>query len=337
MATAAPHSRPSLSHAEGERIESSIVEWKRSARALLALSFSELWVPFDLEHGYDSSGRLVAERSAIEPGRLLLVDYRPSGAAVFVKRFDSCVACAELTPHSGWFRPSAIWLSVHDDVPKTLHYVDDEFGLERIDTLESNGIRTEYRYERHPNGALARVLQVSPDGTRVLWPVPGRAAVAGALAEVASLASPISAAVQRLAGEEKSGLCVLSFSAEDSYVPPILSWLAVSEVAALRSAGMEREDLWMTAEWPQTDLPYMDQAEMVRWLTLNDAVCQKPRAAEKAVKGLARLVEAELRAKGVTCVVAALPLEVEDKHERLVKKQVSSSEWELLRTWGLVR
>ena len=93
----------------------------------------------------------------------------------------------------------------------------------------------------------------------------------------------------------------------------------------------------MTGEWSQTDIPYLDPSEAMRWEALNDAVRRKPRAAEKALVGLSRRIETQLRGSGFRGVVVALPLEVGERHERLVKKQVSAQEWALLRTWGLVR
>lgn len=328
--------RPEPPEGGCDRILASVIEWRRSPRALLAPQHSELWQPHELEHGYDALGRLVAERVIGVDGPTLLVDYRPAGPVAFMVERGFCDLTVMLEECRGGLRSTTLWRYA-DGVPETCRYIDGEFGIERAQTTQSHGFEMEFVYEWGADGRLERVSQVDAGGSMQLWPVPSRAAVAAALAEVASLAAPISAMVRGLAEESKAGLCVLSFSAEDSYLPPILSWLPTSDIEALRSEGIEMEDLWMTAEWPQTDLPYMTQEEAMRWFTLNTAVGQKPRAAEKALKGLARLVEADLRANGVQCVVAALPLEVEDRHERRVKKQVSPREWALLRSWGMVR
>lgn len=328
--------RPEPPEGGCDSILASVVEWRPSHRGVIAMEHSELWVPSEYEHGYDAQGRLAVERIIGVDVGPFHIDYQSSGPVAFWVEGGFRSLTVMLEEHRGWFRPTALWRGNHS-VPETFRYIDGELGIERIQRAVAIGPDTEWVFERGAAGRLERVSQVDPGGTMVLWPVPGRAAVAAALAEVASLAAPISAMVRGLAEESNAGLCVLSFSAEDSYLPPILSWLPTSDIEALRSEGMAMEDLWMTAEWPQTDLPYMTQEEAMRWSTLNTAVGQKPRAAEKALEGLARLVEADLRANGVQCVVAALPLEVEDRHERRVKKQVSPREWALLRSWGMVR
>ncbi|MCB9627238.1 MAG: hypothetical protein H6725_07680 [Sandaracinaceae bacterium] len=335
MATMNAISLPQPSMAECERVAASIVEWRRSTRSLLAEESSELWTVFDLEHGFDATGRLVAERAVADPRGLLLLAYQPDGVVVFSARAGRCTLRAWLVEHAGWFRPIAIWAPPFEDVPRTFEYGDSDLGLQRILETNPRGVDTEYVYERGSDGRLLSVTQVDEYTRQQLWPVPGRAAIARTLEEVGTLAAPIVTTIQKVAGASKAGVCVLSFSPEDSYVPPVLSWLPAQEVAALRSAGVD--ELWMTAEWAQTDLPYLGPSEATRWSTLNAAACRKPRAAERALLAVSRSIEAELRAGGFQCVVAALPLEVGERHERLVKKQVSSNEWALLRTWGVVR
>lgn len=335
MTNATMPSPPSLPDGGCERIESSVVEWKRSKRGVLNHELQELWSPGEVQHGYDASGKVVAQRSPDDPTWSMVLDYRSTDVAVFWRQCSPYLPLALAVEHRGRLRPFIIWDADLLTVRSTVRYVDNELGLERVENVDRNGLCTAYIYERAPDGTPLRVLRSTAGYIEVLWPLPSKAEVARALKEVGTLAGPIVSAVRELATASAEGLCVLSFSHGDAFVPPVLAWLPTEDVDTLRSAGVD--DLWMTAEWPQTDLMYLSQAEGMRWADLNTAVSRKPRAAAKAMVELARSVEAELRGSGLTCVVAALPLEVGEGHERLVKKQVSSKEWELLRAWGLVR
>lgn len=310
-----------------------IVEWRRSPRRIVSVEHMDLWLSAVFDHGYDVSGLVVAERNPTDPGVVLLLDRQSDFVRGFYGYDDWLTLSCELKEHGGWFRPTRTW-GLGDSSPTRWTYVDGDFGVDSVQWVGPDGLATDFKYERASDGRLLRVLQSSAGHTEVLWPAPGRTEIARALEEVGSLAEPIVGTIHKVAAS-RAGLVVLSFSPDASYVPPSLSWLAAEEAPALRAAGVD--DLWMTGEWSQTDIPYLDPSEAMRWEALNDAVRRKPRAAEKALVGLSRRIETQLRGSGFRGVVVALPLEVGERHERLVKKQVSAQEWALLRTWGLVR
>lgn len=158
---------PKLSSAACEVIVASIVEWKRSTRSLLFVELSELWVAFDLEHGFDSTGRLVAERPLSDPDDLRLLDYKPDGIAMFTILGEPR---ARLVEHAGWFRPTVTW-SHFEDAPTTKRYVDGDWGVERIQVTVPNYGPIEYVYERGSDGRLLSVTQVDAYTKQQLWPV----------------------------------------------------------------------------------------------------------------------------------------------------------------------
>jgi hypothetical protein len=286
---------------------------------------AELWSDANVEHGFDANGKLIAERSPDDPTWNLFFEHREGCVVGHIASGDEWIAFAMFVPHNGSIRVVEKWPMRGSGETTRWSYGDGPHGVERVVQDAPRGVRYETHYERSPDGRLVRVVQKGVDGNVVLWPVPGRAEVARAVAAIGELREPLVARIREVASPS-GGLAVLSYT-DDGFAPPVLSWVDPSEFAGT----------WMIGEWRQPDLSYIPAGEQERWLSVNDAAARKPRSATKALVELARTVRDDLSSEGWPCCVVALPLEVTSRHEKLIKKQLTSDEQAQMRRWGMLR